>query len=129
MRRKIRLDGVPAVTQTTVTPLVINIDDAIEDNNNFRSILWTGEHLQVTLMSIAPGGEIGTELHPDADQFIKIKSGRATVMTGTSETEFNYQRIVDDDFAIMIPAGTWHNIVNIGDSPLKLFSVYAPPQH
>lgn len=129
MRRKIRLDCSPAVTQTSVAPLVINIDNATEGNNAFRNILWTGEHLQVTLMSVPIGGEIGVEMHPDADQFIKIESGNATVMTGESETDFNYQRIVDDDFAIVIPAGTWHNVVNSGDSPLKLFSVYAPPQH
>ena len=126
MRRKISFR---ANTTPTSPATVINIENAIEENNLFRRILWTGEHLQVTIMNVNTGGEIGVEMHPDFDQFIKIDSGRARVIFGTSPTEFNYERLVDDDYAIMIPAGTWHNVINAGDEPLKLFSIYAPPHH
>ena len=80
-------------------------------------------------MSIETGSEIGPEVHVDTDQFIRIESGRAKVLIGNSAEEFYYQRIIDENYAVIIPAGTWHNIVNIGASPLKLYSIYAPPHH
>lgn len=110
-------------------PLVININNAAKQNNNFRIALWTGEHLQVTLMSINVGDDIGLEIHPNTDQFIRIEDGQAIVKMGKSKDNLEFQANASDDFAIMIPAGTWHNIINTGDKPLKVYSIYAPPQH
>ena len=110
-------------------PYVVNIDEATKQNSNFRTALWTGTHLQVTLMSIKVGEDIGLENHPNLDQFIRIEDGQGIVRMGKSKDNLNFQAKVRDDFAIMIPAGTWHNIVNTGNKPLKVYSIYAPPQH
>lgn len=110
-------------------PFVVDIGDAAEQNNNFRTVLWTGNHMQVTLMSISVGDDIGLEIHPDIDQFIFIEDGQGIVRMGDSEQDLNFQREVYDDFAIVIPAGKWHNIINTGRRPLKLYAIYAPPQH
>ncbi len=110
-------------------PFVINIEEATKQNNNYRTALWTGNNLQVTLMSIRPGGDIGLEVHPDVDQFIRIEQGQAMVKMGDSRYRLDYQRRVFDNFAIMIPAGKWHNVINIGSRPLKLYAIYAPPEH
>ena len=110
-------------------PMIFNIDRMTKMNNNFRTALWTGEHFQLTLMSIRPGGEIGLECHENTDQFIRIESGIALVKMGNDKNNLCYQRKADQSFAVIIPAGTWHNIINIGRSPLKVYSIYAPPQH
>ncbi len=129
MIRKVSFRTNAQLPSYTSQATVVNIDDEADKNREYRSILWTGNHLQVTLMSIPTGSEIGAEMHSENDQFIKIESGRARVLFGTSNTDFNYERIIDDEYAIIIPAGTWHNVVNIGNEPLKLFSIYAPPIH
>ena len=110
-------------------PLIFNIDHATNRNQNFRTTLWTGTHLQLTLMSIPAYGEIGEEMHPDVDQFIRIESGRAKVYMGRCRNSLCEQATVDGNDAILIPAGTWHNIINVGNRPLKLYSLYAPPNH
>lgn len=110
-------------------PFVIDIDEATKRNENYRTTLWTGEHLQLTLMSIKVGGDIGLEVHPVIDQFIRIEEGQGIVQMGPSRNNLNFQRRVSDGFAIFIPAGTWHNVTNTGNIPLKLYSIYAPPQH
>ena len=110
-------------------PLVVNISQEAVTNSNFRTVLWTGEHLQLTLMSIPPGGEVGLELHPATDQFFRIESGRALVLMGSCKDCLDFKRKAGADFAILIPAGTWHNIINTGQTPLKLYSIYAPPHH
>lgn len=110
-------------------PFIINIEKATKQNDNFRTTLWTGEHLQITLMSIKVGENIGLEIHPNVDQFIRIEQGTALVQMGDDKNNFNYERVVYDDYAIVIPAGKWHNITNIGNEPLKLYSIYAPPEH
>ncbi|MEG1448115.1 MAG: cupin domain-containing protein [Oscillospiraceae bacterium] len=110
-------------------PFVVDIDKVADANNNFRLALWTGQNLQVVLMSIKVGEEIGLEVHPDVDQFIYIEEGEGIVKMGMSKDKMDYQQKVDDDFAIMVPAGKWHNIINVGDEPLKLFTIYAPPEH
>ena len=110
-------------------PLVVNMNRFARMNRNFRTALWTGKHLQVTLMSIPVGEDIGLEFHPDVDQFIRIESGYARVMMGDSKEHLDYQQRADADDAIMIPAGTWHNVINIGSRPLKAYSIYVPPQH
>jgi mannose-6-phosphate isomerase-like protein (cupin superfamily) len=110
-------------------PYVVDIDSATKQNNNYRTALWTGKHLQLTLMSIPVGGDIGVEVHPIIDQFIRVEQGQGTAQMGPSRDNLNFQRNVQDGFAIFIPAGTWHNVVNTGNVPLKLYSIYAPPQH
>ncbi|OAA91353.1 cupin domain-containing protein [Clostridium coskatii] len=110
-------------------PFVVDINKAAKQNNTFRTALWTGKHLQVTLMSINVGDDIGLEIHPNVDQFIRIEEGQGLVKMGKSKYNLNFQRKVYDDFAIMIPAGTWHNVINTGDKALKVYSIYAPPQH
>lgn len=110
-------------------PFVTNIDKATRQNRNFRTALWTGRHLQLTLMSIPTGGEIGLEIHPETDQFIRIESGNGMVMMGPAKNRLNFQRPVSDGYAVFVPAGTWHNIVNTGNRPLKIYTIYAPPHH
>ncbi|XXM72502.1 cupin domain-containing protein [Lysinibacillus sphaericus] len=110
-------------------PFVVNIDDAALQNNNFRTALWTGEHLQVTLMSIGVGEDIGLENHRNLDQFLRIEQGRGVVQMGDDPNNLNFRKNVEKDFAIVIPAGKWHNLTNTGNEPIKLYSIYAPPQH
>ena len=110
-------------------PYVVNIEEATLQNNNFRTVLWTGEHLQLTLMSIKPGEDIGLEIHPNIDQFLRIEQGQGVVMMGKSKDNMDFQKRVYNRDAIIIPAGTWHNLVNTGRTPIKLYSIYAPPQH
>jgi mannose-6-phosphate isomerase-like protein (cupin superfamily) len=110
-------------------PFVVNINEAAKHNNTYRTALWTGDHLQVTLMSINVGEDIGLEIHPNVDQFLRIEQGQGVVQMGKRKDNLNFVQKVYDDFAIMIPAGTWHNVTNTGNTPLKLYSIYAPPQH
>ncbi|MCM3570175.1 cupin domain-containing protein [Neobacillus mesonae] len=110
-------------------PFVVNINDAAKENNTYRTALWTGNHLQVTLMSLQVGEDIGLEIHPNIDQFLRIEQGQGIVQMGESPEKLNFVRQVFDNSAIMVPAGTWHNVTNTGNIPLKLYSIYAPPQH
>lgn len=110
-------------------PFVINIEDVTKQNNNFRTALWTGKHLQLTLMSINVGEDIGLEVHPNLDQFIRIEQGQGLVKMGDKKDRLEFQEKVYEDFAFIIPAGKWHNLINTGNKPLKLYSIYAPPQH
>lgn len=110
-------------------PYVVNINEAAKANDAFRRAIWTGSHLQVTLMSIPVGGDIGLEIHPDTDQFLRIEAGEGLVRMGKRQDELTFERRVFDEDAIMVPAGTWHNVINTGSTPLKLYSIYAPPHH
>lgn len=111
------------------SPFVVNIEKVTKQNDNFRTALWTGNHLQLTLMSIPVRGEIGLESHPDLDQFIRIEEGQGIVKMGNRKDSLDFQEKVYDDYAFIIPAGTWHNLINTGNIPIKLYSIYAPPQH
>jgi mannose-6-phosphate isomerase-like protein (cupin superfamily) len=106
-----------------------NIEQATLENETFRTVVFTGEHTQLTVMRIRPGEDIGREAHPDRDQFIRIESGRARVEFGASESRVDETHDVTDDWAIVIPAGLWHNVVNTGPEDLKLYSLYSPPEH
>ncbi|BBF43085.1 mannose-6-phosphate isomerase [Lachnospiraceae bacterium KM106-2] len=110
-------------------PFVVNIEEETNMNTNFRTTLWTGEHLQVTLMSIQPGGEIGAEIHDNVDQFIRIEEGRGIARFGYTRETMLSDTPVDSDYAILVPAGIWHNLINTGNEPLKVYSIYAPPEH
>lgn len=110
-------------------PFVLDIAQATQQNKTFRTALWTGSYLQLTLMCIPAGGEIGLENHPHLDQFIRIEQGSGLVKMGKRKDNLDFQRNVCDDYAFIIPADTWHNLINTGKNPLKLYSLYAPPQH
>lgn len=110
-------------------PYVVNIEKATLQNNYYRIALWTGEYLQLTLMSIQPKNDIGLEIHTDYDQFIRIEEGQGIVKMGDRKDCLDFQARVYDDYAIFIPAGKWHNLINTGHTPLKLYSIYAPPEH
>lgn len=106
-----------------------NIEDSALKNQNFRKTLWTGKFMQITLMSINSGSSIGLEMHPDTDQFLKIEDGIGQVLIGKSKDRLSYQKRVKKGDAIIIPAGMWHNVINLGRGCIKLYSVYAPPHH
>ena len=127
--RKPNCGSHPEIRDYGCEPLLFNIQHATCMNENFRTVLWTGRDMQLTLMSIPVCGEIGAEMHSDVDQFIRIESGHAKVLMGGCPNTLHEVGCVDGHDAILIPAGTWHNIVNEGRSPLKLYSLYAPPQH
>ncbi|OGC70594.1 cupin [candidate division WWE3 bacterium RIFOXYC1_FULL_39_7] len=103
---------------------VTDIGKATVENNNFRKVLYTAKNCQLVLMSIKPGEEIGNEKHT-LDQFLRIEQGKAHAILNNGETEYD----LETEFAIIVPAGTWHNLINTGDTDLKLYSIYSPPEH
>jgi mannose-6-phosphate isomerase-like protein (cupin superfamily) len=105
------------------------IEDVTNANTTFRTVVFTGEHLQLTVMSLAAGENIGWEMHDNLDQFLRIESGTGTLKLGRSAEEVAEEHAVSGDWAMIVPAGTWHDVVNEGASELKLYSVYAPPDH
>ncbi len=106
-----------------------DIEKLTVENKTFRTVLYTGKHSQLTVMNLEPGEEIGNEVHPDHDQFLRIEQGKALVELSTNEAEVEETYDASDDWAIIVPAGTWHNIINIGEKDLRLYSVYSPAQH
>lgn len=110
-------------------PFVVNINQAAKQNNTFRTAIWTGNYMQVTLMSINVGEDIGLEVHPTVDQFLRIEEGEGIVQMGETKDNLYFQERVYDDYAIMVPAGVWHNLINTGHKPIKLYTIYAPPEH
>ncbi|HET7608697.1 MAG TPA: cupin domain-containing protein [Gammaproteobacteria bacterium] len=102
---------------------VDDIEDATLRNTDFRRVLYTGSNLQLVLMTLQPGEEIGAETHEDRDQFFRIVEGQGVV-------EIDGRRhAVEDDYAVVVPAGARHNVINSGRSPLKLYTLYGPPEH
>jgi len=110
-------------------PQSFDLEQATRDNDNYRSVAWSGRYLQLTLMSIPPGGDIGLEVHPETDQFIRLDAGRGRVEMGTAKDRLTMKREVSDGWCALIPAGTWHNITNIGTEPMQVYAVYAPAHH
>jgi mannose-6-phosphate isomerase-like protein (cupin superfamily) len=106
-----------------------DIERTTLENETYRTVIHTGEHTQLTVMRLAPGEDIGREAHPHLDQFLRIESGTGQVEFGRSEDRVDETHDVEDDWAIIVPAGVWHNVVNTGDRDLKLYSLYAPPEH
>jgi len=102
---------------------VDDIEKLTTGNTDFRRVLYTGKHMQLVLMAIPPGGEIGAEVHDTHDQFLRIEAGRGeVVIDGTTHA-------IEDDFAVIVPAGARHNVINTGDSALQLYTLYGPPEH
>jgi mannose-6-phosphate isomerase-like protein (cupin superfamily) len=106
-----------------------DIEQATLDNDTFRRVLFTGDHTQLTVMRIGPGEDIGLEAHHDRDQFLRVEQGEARVEFGRAEGSVDETYEVSGDWAIIVPAGVWHNVVNTGDEELKLYSLYSPPEH
>jgi len=102
---------------------VDDIEDLTENNKDFRRVLYTGKHLQLVLMSLKPGEEIGEEVHDTHDQFFRIEKGKGEVWIDGEKTK------VKADFAIIVPAGARHNVINTGDKSLRLYTLYGPPEH
>lgn len=102
---------------------VDDIEKLTEENTDFRRVLYTGHNLQLVLMSIAPGEEIGAEVHEDRDQFFRIEGGEGEV-----SIDGVVHKVKADD-GIIVPAGARHNVVNVGTEPLKLYTLYGPPEH
>ncbi|WP_289017280.1 cupin domain-containing protein [uncultured Ornithinimicrobium sp.] len=110
-------------------PNVFDIEEATTGNDDYRRVAWTGKYLQVTLMSIPVGGSVGLEVHPETDQFLRLEAGRGRCVMGPAKDDLDFQQDVEDDWSIQVPAGTWHDVVNTGDEPMKLYAVYAPVHH
>ena len=106
-----------------------NIERITKDNDTLRTVVHTGSHAQLTVMRLAPGEDIGLESHPHLDQFLRIEQGKARVEFGSSEETTDETHEVEDDWAIIVPAGVWHNVINVGDVDVKLYSLYSPPEH
>jgi mannose-6-phosphate isomerase-like protein (cupin superfamily) len=118
----------PAETTLTVkeVPMKGFIDDIekrTEDNRAFRRVLYTGKHMQLVLMSLQPGEDIGEEIHDEVDQFFRVEKGNGEVFIDGRTTK------VESDMAIIVPAGARHNIRNTGEQLLQLYTLYAPPEH
>ena len=110
-------------------PQSFNLEEATVENANYRTVAWSGRYLQVTLMSIPEGGDVGLEMHPETDQFLRLDAGRGRVQMGPSQDNLEFDQDVSDGWCILVPAGTWHNVTNIGDEPMQLYAVYAPAHH
>ncbi|KJY47453.1 MULTISPECIES: cupin domain-containing protein [unclassified Streptomyces] len=110
-------------------PQSFDLEKATLENTNYRAVAWSGKYLQLTLMSIPVGEEIGLEAHPETDQFLRLDAGRGRVQMGRTKDRLDFDREVEDGWAICVPAGTWHNVTNIGDETLQLYAVYAPVHH
>jgi mannose-6-phosphate isomerase-like protein (cupin superfamily) len=102
---------------------IADIEDLTTSNTDFRRVLYTGKFLQLVLMTLKPGEEIGEEVHKDHDQFFRIESGSGEVLIDGVRTP------IKDDDAVIVPAGARHNVTNTGDQPLTLYTLYGPPDH
>lgn len=123
------MDNIREQCEENEKSTIINIHKEVCCNNFFRKEIFTGSHLQLTVMSIPAGGEIGLEMHDNLDQFIRIEYGMASVYMGKTRQSVRFKGKVNSNYAVIIPAGTWHNLINEQDVPLKVYSIYAPPQH
>lgn len=110
-------------------PFAFDIEQAQDSNENYRAVAWTGRYLQVTLMTIPVGEDIGLEVHPETDQFLRIDGGTGRCEMGPSKDDLSFVQEVTDGWAVTVPAGTWHNVTNTGDEPLRLYAIYAPVHH
>lgn len=110
-------------------PQSFDLERATLENENYRTVVWSGRYLQVTLMSIPPGGDIGLEAHPETDQFLRLDAGRGRVQMGPAKDRLDFDREVCDGWCVLIPAGTWHNVINVAEEPLQIYAIYAPVHH
>jgi len=110
-------------------PQSFDLEQSTRENTHYRSVAWSGRYLQVTLMSIPVGSDIGLEVHPETDQFLRLDAGRGHVQIGATKDQLTFEEEVSDGWCILIPAGSWHNVINTGDVPMQLYAIYAPAHH
>ncbi len=110
-------------------PQAFDLEAETLANPNYRTVAWSGRYLQVTLMSIPVGDDIGLERHPDTDQFIRLERGHGRAQMGPAKDELTFDEEVTDGWCVTVPAGSWHNITNVGDEPMQVYTVYAPQHH
>ena len=102
---------------------VKDIEELTEANRDFRRVLYTAKHLQLVLMALKPGEDIGEEVHADRDQFFRVEKGTGEILIDGNPTS------IKSDDAMIVPAGARHNVTNTGDKPLLLYTLYGPPEH
>lgn len=100
-----------------------NIEELTKQNEDFRHVLYTAKNMQLVVMSLKPGEEIGEEIHSDRDQFFRVEEGEGEFLIGSTTSK------IKSDMAMIVPAGNRHNVKNTGDKPLKLYTLYTPPEH
>lgn len=110
-------------------PTSFDLEQATRDNTNYRTVAWSGRYLQVTLMSIPAGGDIGLEMHLQTDQFLRLDAGVGRVQMGPSKDHLTFDQEVSDGWCVLVPAGTWHNVTNIGEEHMQVYAIYAPAHH
>ena len=110
-------------------PQSFNLEQQTTENSNYRTVAWSGRYLQLTLMSIPQGQDIGLEMHPETDQFLRLDAGQGRVQMGPTRDNLEFDQDVSDGWCILVPAGTWHNVTNIGNEPMQVYAIYAPPHH
>jgi mannose-6-phosphate isomerase-like protein (cupin superfamily) len=110
-------------------PAVFNLEELVIENQAYRQTIWTGDKMQVTAMSIPVGGEIGLEAHHNIEQFIRVDQGQGKVYMGQNRDNLDFVKDISDGYSVHVPAEIFHNIVNTGDEPLQLYSIYAEPEH
>ena len=110
-------------------PQSFNLERETQGNQTYRTVAWSGRYLQLTLMSIPVGGDIGLEAHPETDQFLRLDAGRGRVRMGQSRDKLTFDEVIGDGWCVLVPAGTWHNITNVGDVPMQVYAIYAPAHH
>ncbi|HPW00100.1 MAG TPA: cupin domain-containing protein [Oscillospiraceae bacterium] len=128
-RAKMKHPDDPARNNLNPEFLVVNIPQAAWQNQNFRVALWTGDHMQLTLMSIPVNETAGAEVHLQMDQMTRVEDGQAAIQTGIDQNHLGAQKRLGRGDTVFVPAGMWHEVFNIGPNPLKLSNIYAPPVH
>ncbi|MGB7804147.1 MAG: cupin domain-containing protein [Actinomycetota bacterium] len=106
-----------------------DIEQMTLGNDTFRTVVFTSGHTQLTLMRLAPGEDIGLEAHPHLDQFLRLEQGSARVEFGRTQGSIDETYDVEADWAFIVPAGVWHNVINTGEGDVRLYSLYSPPEH
>src|SRR5450755_2109511 len=110
-------------------PQSFDIERETKENTNYRSVAWSGRYLQVTLMSIPVGGDIGLEAHSETDQFLRLDAGSGRVQMGAAKDKLTFEKDISNGWCVLVPAGTWHNITNTGATPMQVYAIYAPAHH
>lgn len=122
-------DNINRIKDIGPLPQSFDMERAAKANTDYRSVAWSGRYLQVTLMSIPVGGDIGLEAHPETDQFLRLDAGSGRVQMGAAKEELTFDKEISDGWCVLVPAGTWHNITNTGTTPMQVYAIYAPAHH
>src|SRR4029453_17226922 len=110
-------------------PQSFNLEQETVENPNYRTVAWSGKYLQLTLMSIPVGDDIGLEMHPETDQFLRLDAGRGRVLMGPTQDNLEFDQEGADGVCLLGRAGPGHNSTNIGEEPMQLYAIYAPVHH